>query len=158
MYPPFLLPLLCPEGKVNDNKVIRCDGYKINAFDLEDPLRLYPGVTGVFVLPVEDAGLGERVAALLLAQLYDSGEIDRLDLADLRRWLAIEKGVAAYKLPTLLRVIPGDELAAKTDTGKPSKKMMAAMYFDDVSEESGEVQVWDFRNEVFAGDRAWDWA
>ncbi|KAL4804740.1 hypothetical protein BDV18DRAFT_161829 [Aspergillus unguis] len=144
--------------------VIRTNCYKLNSSDVEDPLRSYPGISQPFVLGVDDASLGQRVAALLLQRTTpgskptaEAAALSNLSLADLRRWLAVEKGIPAFKLPALLRVLPQDEFRGTTDNGKPSKRVIARMYFDEGAVERGEVQVWDFKiKEDFTG-RAWDW-
>lgn len=134
--------------------------WKVTAADIEDPLRSYPGVSQAFVLGVDDPMQGQRVTALILRKPTHEGEtaLADLKLADLRWWLAVEKGLRAFKLPTLLRVIHADEFAATTDSGKPSKKKIASAYFKPEDWDSKDVQVWDITaKEDFPGDRAWDW-
>ncbi|KAL4912902.1 hypothetical protein BDW62DRAFT_206053 [Aspergillus aurantiobrunneus] len=143
----------------NKNKVIRTMCHKINSADLEDPLHSHPGVSQAFVLGVEDPAVGQRVAALLLAKpsAEVESELAKARLADLRWWLAVEKQVPGFKLPALLMVIRQAEFAAKTDSGRPSKRKIAGMYFGDGAVDD-EVQVWDFSTvEGFPGDRPWDW-
>ncbi|KAL4871450.1 hypothetical protein BDV12DRAFT_194511 [Aspergillus spectabilis] len=144
-------------GRANQD-VVRFMGWKINTSSLEDPLRSYPNLTQSFVLGVSDAIYGQRVAALLLRKPTPEAEssLGGLKLGDLRRWLAVEKEVPAYKLPTLLKVVRQDEFRGTTDSGKPSKKKIEGFYFRDW--EGGGVQVWDVgAKEDFPGDRAWDW-
>jgi hypothetical protein len=80
-------------------------------------------------------------------------------LVALRKYLAIEKQLPAFKLPSLLRVIPHGEALPASDSGKPSKKKMEGVYFGSGSGavESGEVEVWDFRTKEDFPERPWDW-
>lgn len=135
-------------------------GYKCTAADIEDPLRSYPGVSQPFVLGIDDPVMGQRVTALLLRKPMPEAEfsLGDLKLANLRWWLAVEKGLPAFKLPTLLRIIRSDTFTATTDSGKPSKKKIASAYFKPEDWDSKDVQVWDVATkEDFPGDRAWDW-
>ncbi|KAL4885810.1 hypothetical protein BJY04DRAFT_117626 [Aspergillus karnatakaensis] len=149
---------ICIFGRANQD-VVRFMGWKIQTSTLEDPLRTYPNITQTFVLGVSDPVYGQRVAALLLQNpTAESDHLQDLKLADLRRWLAIEKEVPAYKLPTLLKVIRQDEFKGTTDSGKPSKKKIGDVYFKDFQDGKGGIQVWDLGvKEEFPGDRAWDW-
>jgi hypothetical protein len=80
-------------------------------------------------------------------------------LVALRKYLAIEKHLPAFKLPSLLRVIPHGAAIPASDSGKPSKKKMEGVYFGSGSgsAESGEVEVWDFRTKEDFPERPWDW-
>ncbi|BCS27984.1 class I adenylate-forming enzyme family protein [Aspergillus puulaauensis] len=154
-----------PGGKIYvlgraSQDVIRSMGYKCTAADIEDPLRSYPGVSQAFVLGVDDLVMGQRVTALLLRKTTPEAEfcLGDLKLANLRWWLAVEKGLPAFKLPTLLRIIRSDTFTATTDTGKPSKKKIASACFKPEDWDSKDVQVWDIATkEKFPGNRAWDW-
>ncbi|RDW68957.1 uncharacterized protein DSM5745_08717 [Aspergillus mulundensis] len=164
-------------GRANQD-MIRTMGYRVNSADVEDPLRSYPGpprIAQAYVLGIEDAVNGQRVAALLLTQTQDAADSDAqsernsnsnsnskskstIDLASLRHWLATEKKIPAYKLPAAVRVIRKEEFSGLTVSGKPSKKKIAGLYFGEEAMERGHVDMWDFAvQEDFGGHRAWDW-
>ncbi|BCS24175.1 uncharacterized protein APUU_40619A [Aspergillus puulaauensis] len=102
--------------------------------------------------------LGQRITSLILRKPTHEGEasLAGLSLADLRWWLAVEKGLPAFKLSALLRVMPADEFAAITGNRKLLKKKITSMYFKPKDWDRTDVQVWDFPMEKFPGDRAWD--
>ncbi|KAL3478141.1 hypothetical protein BJX99DRAFT_108438 [Aspergillus californicus] len=135
--------------------IIRFLCRKINAADIEDPLRQHPAISQAFILGIDDHHCGQRVAALLITKPNTEGT---LKIQDLRRWLGIDKQLPAFKLPTLLRAVSQDKFVGMTDSGKPSKKKMRALYFSPEVIKEGGVEVWDYTlQEEGVGDRPFDW-
>lgn len=99
------------------------------------------------VVGVADEEFGQRVAALVALQeedLTDSflenyGNTEHiLTIDDVRRDL--RGRLAGYKLPTLLRIAPGE--LPKTVTGKVQKKILGPRFFPAGYETCSEVQQW----------------
>ncbi|OJD14067.1 hypothetical protein AJ78_05544 [Emergomyces pasteurianus Ep9510] len=132
--------------------IIKSGGYKISALDIEREILGLPYVSEVMVVGVADDEFGQRVAAVV--SLRDDqttykcpgngwvGEDFLLEnlRADLRRRLA------GYKMPTLLRVIPGE--IPKTGTGKVVKRVLGPMFFPVDYHRNPEVQVWSSAKQV----------
>lgn len=127
--------------------IIKSGGYKISALDIERELLGLPYVSEAMVVGVDDEEFGQRVAALLSLQeedLTDSfletyGNADHiLTIEDVRRDL--RSRLAGYKLPTLLRIAPGE--LPKTVTGKVQKKVLGPQFFPPDYETCAEVQQW----------------
>jgi malonyl-CoA/methylmalonyl-CoA synthetase len=78
--------------------IIKTGGYKVSALEIEDVLRLHPGVRDCAVVGVPDDEWGERVAAAIVAS-----EDAKPTLEDVREWAALR--LAGYKLPTRLREV-----------------------------------------------------
>ncbi|KAE8387262.1 hypothetical protein BDV23DRAFT_186522 [Aspergillus alliaceus] len=118
-------------GRIEDGKVfvlgrrsqdvIRFLGWKIYGPEIEDALCEHPHVSRALVVGVAEPGVNQRLAALLVERLGSP----RFCLLDLRRWLAIERGIPAFKLPTLLRTIPEGHPLPVTDSGKPMKSRIS---------------------------------
>jgi 2,3-dihydroxybenzoate-AMP ligase len=106
---------LVVEGRRKD--VIIRGGNKISAAEVENYLIDHPDVDRVAVVPVPDPYLGERICAYVRA----SGTPPTL--TDLRNMLR-EKGIAEYKFPDRLEIVPELPL---TGLGKVDKKALAAM-------------------------------
>jgi malonyl-CoA/methylmalonyl-CoA synthetase len=75
--------------------IIKTGGYKVSALEIEDVLRLHPGVRECAVVGVPDDEWGERVAVAIVP-----GSGARATLDGLREWAAPR--LAVYKLPTRL--------------------------------------------------------
>ncbi|KAL1600190.1 hypothetical protein SLS59_005813 [Nothophoma quercina] len=131
--------------------IIKSGGYKISALDIERELLGLPYVAEAMVVGVADEEFGQRVAALISLQeedLTDSfletyGNADHiLTIEDVRRDL--RGRLAGYKLPTLLRIAPGE--LPKTATGKVQKKVLGPQFFPSNYESYLEVQQWVMPN------------
>lgn len=127
--------------------IIKSGGYKISALDIERELLGLPYVAEAMVVGVADEEFGQRVAALLTLQEEDLtdtfletyGSADHiLTIEDVRRDL--RGRLAGYKLPTLLRIAPGE--LPKTVTGKVQKKILGPHFFPPEYETCAEVQQW----------------
>ncbi|KAF3034951.1 hypothetical protein E8E11_003758 [Didymella keratinophila] len=127
--------------------IIKSGGYKISALDIERELLGLPYVSEAMVVGIADEEFGQRVAALLSLQeedLTDSfletyGNADHiLTIEDVRRDL--RGRLAGYKLPTLLRIAPGE--LPKTATGKVQKKVLGPRFFPLDYKTCAEVQQW----------------
>lgn len=96
------------------------------------------------VVGVDDTEWGQRVGAVLSLRtnqkVYSYRGINGgkpLTLAQLRSDLSNK--LARYKLPTLLRVIPGE--LPKTPTGKVNKKLLGPHFFPSNYTNISDVQV-----------------
>lgn len=115
--------------------IIKSGGYKIGALEVERACSDLPYIKEVSVVGVEDEEFGQRVAAVVSL----STKLD-LTIATLRNDL--RGGLPSYKLPTLLRIYPGE--LPKGQTGKIQKKdvakTMAQWRMND------DIQVWQRHN------------
>ncbi|KAJ9612256.1 hypothetical protein H2200_003853 [Cladophialophora chaetospira] len=106
--------------------IIKSGGYKISALEVERKIlgneALSPIISEVVVVGVEDEEWGQRVAAV--ATLKDSAASTGLDLATLRKYL--KEDMAAYKVPTILKIVDSIERNAM---GKVNKKDILKQYF-----------------------------
>jgi len=105
---------LVVDGRVKD--VINRGGEKVSAEEVENHLLAHPLVHDAALVGVPDELLGERTCAFVLAR----GEAPTL--AGIAAFLR-ERGVADYKLPDRLEVLPEFPYTA---VGKVSKKELAA--------------------------------
>ncbi|KAJ4986238.1 AMP-binding enzyme [Stagonosporopsis vannaccii] len=127
--------------------IIKSGGYKISALDIERELLGLPYISEVMVVGVADEEFGQRVAAVVSLQeeeitdsfleVYGNNEY-LLTIEDVRRDL--RGRLAGYKLPTLLRIAPGE--LPKTATGKVQKNVLGPQFFPPDYETCSEVQQW----------------
>ncbi|NKZ06470.1 (2,3-dihydroxybenzoyl)adenylate synthase [Actinomadura latina] len=96
-------------GRVKD--VINRGGDKVPADEVEEHLLAHPGVRAAAVVPMPDPYLGERTCAYIVAR--EEPPTLRTVAAFMR-----ERGVAAYKIPDRVIVVPGLPL---TPVGKVDK-------------------------------------
>lgn len=80
-----------------------------------------------------------------------------LDLAQLRRRLATECGLEAFKMPTLLKVVGSLDDIPMTVAEKPIKHSIRGLYFSEAAVGSGEVEVWDENKASDIEDGPFDW-
>lgn len=104
---------LVVEGR--DKDLINRGGEKISAEEVENLIYLLPGVEQVAAVAMPDANLGERVCIYVVRR-----DGMTLDLDEAREAM-IERGVAAYKLPEHLVLVPG---LPQTKVGKIDKKAL----------------------------------
>lgn len=136
--------------------MIRYFGWKVNALDVEESIRQHPEVSQTFVLGIADEHTCQRVAALIVRKPVAS--CGSFKLAALRRWLAIEQKLPAFKLPTMLRTISKGDPIPMTDSGKPLKKKIEDVYFRLHPVADRQVEIWDITTqEEGMGNRQWDW-
>ncbi|KAK4552276.1 hypothetical protein LTR86_010446 [Recurvomyces mirabilis] len=115
--------------------IIKSGGYKIGALEIERCLLELPYIQEAMVIGVEDEEFGQRVGAVVTL----SNGLTDLRIDDLRAEL--RKKLPGYKLPTVLRVVPGE--LPKGATGKVQKKILGPQYFAPGRWRAGsEVQVW----------------
>ncbi len=102
-------------GRVKEQ--INRGGEKVAAEEVEDHLMAHPDVLDAAVVAVSDDHLGERTCAYVVPT-------DGADptVADLRRFVA-DRGVAAFKVPDLVRVVAEFPV---TGVGKTSKRELRA--------------------------------
>jgi 2,3-dihydroxybenzoate-AMP ligase len=105
---------LVAEGRVKD--IVNRGGEKVPAGELEDHLRLHPGVRDAAVVAIPDRLLGEKTCAFVVA----AGEPPTLGA--LRAFLT-ERGLAAYKLPDRVEPVAAFPL---TGVGKVDKAGLRA--------------------------------
>jgi 2,3-dihydroxybenzoate-AMP ligase len=87
---------LVAEGRVKD--IVNRGGEKVPAEELEDHLRLHPGVRDVAIVAMPDRLLGEKTCAFVVPAQ------DLLTLRSLRSFLT-ERGLADYKLPDRVELV-----------------------------------------------------
>ncbi|GAB1207270.1 hypothetical protein APSETT445_005983 [Aspergillus pseudonomiae] len=140
------------------DEVIRFNGWKVFAPEVEEALSTHPYVSQVIILGVSDLHTGQRVAALLIPR-WDNTSGNKLDLATIRGWLSQEKGILQYKLPTLLRVLRPTQKYPVTSSGKPIKPQIREELFNNTELVNGTVEVWDLAaKEPGMAARPFDWA
>lgn len=125
--------------------IFKSGGYKISAVDIEHECLELPYVNEAVVIGVDDAEWGQRVTVALSLQdnqtVYSHGDLNggrELTLKQLRADLGVK--LAGYKLPTLLRVTPGE--IPKSETGKINKKSLGALFFPPNYPNIPDVQIW----------------
>lgn len=114
------------DGRIKD--VINRGVEKIHAEEVEELILRHPNVTGIAVVAMPDAVLGERACAFLVM----AAGTQRLDVESLSKHLATE-GLAKYKHPERVETL--DALPV-TNVGKVSKKDLRAMVADRLGHES----------------------
>lgn len=107
---------LTVEGRTKD--LINRGGEKISADEVEDLVRSLPQVADVAVVPAPHTELGESVCACVVLK---GGEV--LDLPEVRRFFH-ERGMAAFKAPELLMLLPA---LPQTPVGKVDKKALSKL-------------------------------
>ncbi|RMI28199.1 (2,3-dihydroxybenzoyl)adenylate synthase [Nocardia stercoris] len=106
---------LMVSGRIKD--VVNRGGENISCDELEEHLSSHPAIQHAAVIGIPDAGLGEKVCAVLVV----SGSMPTL--ADIRTFLS-DRGLATYKLPDLLRRA---EALPVTAVGKIDKKTLRSL-------------------------------
>jgi malonyl-CoA/methylmalonyl-CoA synthetase len=96
----------------NSIDIIKTGGYKVSALEIEEELRLHPSIDQCAIVGVPDQEWGQRVAAAIVLKPGS-----HLTLDDLRLWS--KQRLAAYKVPTLLRLVPALPLNAMGKVVKP---------------------------------------
>jgi 2,3-dihydroxybenzoate-AMP ligase len=104
---------LVVSGRAKD--IINRGGDKVSAEEIEDHLLTHPDVRDVAVVGVADPRLGERTYAYVVAR-----EQSGLRLTTLRAYLR-DRGLAGYKLPDQLELVPDLPLTA---VGKVAKAVL----------------------------------
>ncbi|OGM51309.1 putative AMP dependent CoA ligase [Aspergillus bombycis] len=138
--------------------IIRFSGWKILAPEVESELAKHPLVSEAIVFGIQDTSAGQLVAALVVIRGDDSDK-NSLDLLAVRRWLAVERRMNAYKLPTVLRVVSKNQELPMTLSGKFIKRKIRDIFFNQEELDSDRVHVHDFSTqEPDIGDRPFDWA
>ncbi|GAB1208447.1 hypothetical protein APSETT445_007196 [Aspergillus pseudonomiae] len=126
--------------------------------EVESELAKHPLVSEAIVFGIQDTSAGQLVAALVVIGGDDSDKTS-LDLPSVRRWLAVERRMNAYKLPTVLRVVRKNQALPMTLSGKFIKRKIRDIFFSQEELDSGRVQVHDLSTqEPDIGNRPFDWA
>ncbi|WP_407560869.1 (2,3-dihydroxybenzoyl)adenylate synthase [Streptomyces sp. 184] len=108
---------LVVEGRTKD--LINRNGEKISAAEIEDLTCLIPAVRAAVAVSLPDPATGERLG---LGVVLRSGAT--LDLGDVQKFLT-GKGIARFKMPERLRVLPDIPL---TPIGKPDKNKVRTLF------------------------------
>ncbi|KAE8164464.1 hypothetical protein BDV40DRAFT_114352 [Aspergillus tamarii] len=138
--------------------IIRFSGWKILAPEVESELAKHPLVSDAIVLGVQDTAAGQLVAALAVIN-EDVSKESSLGLSEARRWLAVERGMNAYKLPTIMRLVEKNQELPMTLSGKYIKRKIRDIFFNQEELQSDRVEVHDLSTqEPDIGDRPFDWA
>jgi acyl-CoA synthetase (AMP-forming)/AMP-acid ligase II len=90
--------------------VINRGGEKVSAAEVEAALEAHPAIRHAVVLPYPDRTMGERIAAVVVAD-------GAFDVEAARAWFA-ERGVARYKTPEHVVVV---DALPMLETGKPDR-------------------------------------
>jgi malonyl-CoA/methylmalonyl-CoA synthetase len=96
--------------------IIKSGGYKISALEIEDLLRLHPGIADAAVVARPDPDLGERIVAAIVSP-------DGLDLESVRGW--VKERLAPYKVPKEFRVVTD---LPRNAMGKVTKSEVKALF------------------------------
>ena len=111
---------LDPEGALHfasrANEMIKTGGINVAPREVEEFLRLHPGVAATAVVGVEDEAAGEVVVAFVVAAEAE------LTGSELRRFCS--ERIAAFKVPARVHLV--DALPA-TDTGKLARRRLVEM-------------------------------
>jgi len=97
--------------------ILKSGGYKLSALEIEEALRLHPGIRDVAVVGLPDEEWGERVAAAIVAE----GEAPTLET--LRAWA--RDRLAPYKIPS--RIVVVDDLP-RNAMGKVTKPTVKSLF------------------------------
>lgn len=152
------------------SSVIYNIAWKVYAPEVEGELAEHPQIQLAVVLGVPDALVGDQVAAVLVipdqrsrckdecATAHVDQKDRKVDLRITREWLALERGLNASKLPTMLRIVQSVDEVPATATMKPIKGNIREKLFSKDELESGRVEVqnpsW---HEPWIGQRPFDW-
>lgn len=111
------------------------------------------------VVGVSDRIYNQRIAALLVPRDTSTSQKSSpsLNLEALRKWLALDRGLNMYKIPSLLRIVGPDEDIPLTVTDKPIKSKIRDSFFNEAEIASGKVEVWDLAVIEEFGQRPFDW-
>lgn len=86
--------------------MIRVEGWKMNANDIQEKIARLPEIADVFVLGVHDGKYTERVAAIIRHSRCSTTDADRMmTIQDLRDRLRSRDLLPLYKMPTVLRIL-----------------------------------------------------
>ncbi|KAL4918348.1 hypothetical protein BDW62DRAFT_181779 [Aspergillus aurantiobrunneus] len=105
--------------------IIKSGGYKISALEVERKLLALDEIQEVAVVGIADEEWGQRVAALVKQR----PGTEQLELQPLRTRLKEE--MAAYKIPTVLKIVDSIERNAM---GKVNKKTVVQKYWPELAE------------------------
>ena len=95
--------------------IIKSGGYKISALEIEEALRTHPRVQDCAVVGLDDAELGEKIAAALVVT-------EPVESAELREFLAQQ--IAPYKVPRAWLTVPELPRNAMGKVTKPDVKTL----------------------------------
>lgn len=141
--------------------VINCDSYKVPIYVVETAISSLPYISESHVLPISDSRLGSRVAAVVAYRTMPD-EMPAKTLQSLREDLSAILQIS--QLPTMLRVLRGEDVFPRNSGGKVVKRKLKEMYFPQSQDPSleempTEVQICDFYSKSAPRvAKCWDWA
>lgn len=132
----------------------------MHAPEIEEALNSHPLISRSIVVGVSDPTINQQVAALLVPRNMSTSQKSSptLSLETLRKWLALDRGLSMYKMPTLLRIVGPNEDVPLTVTDKPIKGTIRDSFFNETEIASGKVEAWDLAVIEEFGQRPFDWA
>ncbi|CAG7930572.1 unnamed protein product [Penicillium olsonii] len=148
------------EGRAKED-FINCDSYKVPIYEVETAIASLGYISESHVVPITDSRLGSRVAAVVTYRDVPD-TVPEKTLQALRQDLSGKLPIS--KLPTMLRVLNGEESFPRNSGGKVIKRKLKETFFpqsDDptLDEMPEEVQVCDFYSKTAPrAPKCWDWA
>ncbi|KGO69113.1 AMP-dependent synthetase/ligase [Penicillium italicum] len=140
---------------------INCDSYKVPIYVVETAISSLPYISESHVLPISDSRLGSRVAAVVAYRTMPD-EMPAKTLQSLREDLSAILPIS--QLPTMLRVLRGEDVFPRNSGGKVVNRKLKEMYFPQSQDPSleempTEVQICDFYSKSAPRvAKCWDWA
>ncbi|KAL1960579.1 hypothetical protein VTO42DRAFT_7158 [Malbranchea cinnamomea] len=123
----------------------------MSALEIEEELSHHSLVSQAVVVGVPHHVYGAQIAALVVMD-EDAHEAqdhtNRLNLVEIRRWLAVDRDVAVSKLPTTLRIVGATVTLPTTPSKKSRKKEIRDRFFNQDEVNSGRVDVCDLLDEI----------
>ncbi|KAF9893926.1 hypothetical protein FE257_008897 [Aspergillus nanangensis] len=158
-------------GKVKDDilyvlgrasyDVILIRNWKVYAPELEEALSLHPLVSQAIVLGLPDTSNGYRIAAVLVLSDVTQCNVNHaevLDLSAIRKWLAVDQGLPAFKLPTVLRLAKPDFSIPRTASLKPIKAQIKNTLLLELEAGGKDIEMCELMSsESGIGHRPFDW-
>lgn len=137
--------------------VIRFSVWHVHAYQVEEAICSHPEVSQAFVLGIASETEDQRVAALLVTKRRCT---PKLSIVQLRRWLALERQMPAYMLPTALRILEPHQAhqVPVTVSGKPVKSKIRHDLFGQGARSNGVVELCDPLDDPDIVSRPFDWA
>ncbi|CAG8225081.1 unnamed protein product [Penicillium salamii] len=148
------------EGRAKED-FINCDSYKVPIYEVETAISSLGYISESHVVPITDSRLGSRVAAVVTYRDVPD-TVPEKTLQALRQDLSGTLPIS--KLPTMLRVLSGEESFPRNSGGKVVKRKLKETFFPQshdptLDEMPAEVQICDFYSKTAPrAPKCWDWA
>lgn len=140
--------------------VIQWRGLRIPILEVESVIMDLPYVAEAAVVSVDDADASKQIAALIRLESHPQSRTAQTPLLHRLRVDLLSKGMEAYKLPNLLRILEEDGDFPRTASGKIVRKKTATLYFplSDSGEFPVQVEVCRKYDLPDGPQKLWDWA